>query len=102
MAKSKSKNVKKCTDKNCPIHGSLSVRKKLIQGKVISSKAPKTVTIEWERRVYVPKYERYMKKWSRVKAHKPSCIDLNKGDLVKISSCRPLSKTKKYCVIEKL
>ena len=32
-----------CTDKHCPFHGSLSVRGKLFEGKVVSAKAKNTI-----------------------------------------------------------
>jgi small subunit ribosomal protein S17 len=69
-------------------------------GNVISDKMSKTVTVEWERRVYVPKYERYEKKKSRVKAHNPDEIGAKKGDVVKITETRPLSKTKNFIIVE--
>lgn len=93
---------KECSDKNCPFHGTLSVRGNIFVGKVISTRMSKTVTVEWERRVYIPKYERYLKKRTRVKAHHPDCISLKEGDIVRIGHCRPLSKTKHFVVLEKL
>jgi small subunit ribosomal protein S17 len=33
-------------------------------------------------------------------AHNPPCINAKEGDVVKIAECRPLSKTKKFVVIE--
>ena len=42
------------------------------------------------------------KKRTRLHAHNPSCIDAKEGDTVKIMECRPLSKTKKFVVIEKI
>jgi len=48
------------------------------------------------------KYERYEKRTRRYPAHLPSCIgEVNPGDSVRIMECRPLSKTVKFCVIEK-
>ena len=48
------------------------------------------------------KFERYEKRTRRYSAHLPSCIgELNPGDNVRIMECRPLSKTVKFCVIEK-
>ncbi len=91
----------KCTDNNCPIHGSLRTRGRVFVGKVISSKMGKTVTIEFERRYPVPKYERYEKRRTRIKAHNPECISAVEGDVVKIIECRPLSKTKHFVIIEK-
>ena len=37
----------------------ITTRGRTFKGKVVSSKAQKTVTVEWNRKVYVPKYERY-------------------------------------------
>ncbi len=92
----------KCSDVNCPFHGNLSVRGRTFTGKVISSRMSKTVNVEWDRRIYIPKYERYLKKRTRVKAHNPDCISAKEGDMVRIMECRPLSKTKKFTVMEKL
>ena len=39
---------RKCTDKNCPFHGSLSIRGKLFDGKVTGSKAKQTITLQKE------------------------------------------------------
>lgn len=71
-------------------------------GKVISSKMTKTVTVEWESRKYIKKYERYAKRRTRVHAHNPDNIGANEGDIVKIKQTRPLSKTKHYTVIGKI
>ena len=42
------------------------------------------------------------KKRSRIKAHNPECINAKEGDVVKVSECKPLSKTKNFVIIEKL
>ena len=78
----------------------LKTRGRTFQGNVVSSKAQKTVTVEWMRRVYVPKYERYLSRRSKVKAHNPVEISAKEGDTVVIKECRPLSKTKKFVVVE--
>ncbi len=87
-------------DSNCPIHGSLSVRGREFKGTVVSAKADKTVNVEWEWKNFVSKYERYEKKRTRMKAHIPSCMKANEGDIVIIKECRPISKTKKFVVTE--
>jgi len=89
-----------CEDKKCPFHGNLKVRGKIIEGKVVSAKAQKTVVIERNYLHYVPKYERYERRHSRISAYNPECIDAKEGDIVKIAECRPLSKTKAFVVIE--
>lgn len=94
------KTDKVCSDKNCPFHGNLTVRGRILNGIVTSDKMYKTVVVGWTRRLYVPKYERYEKRRSSVKAHNPDCINAKKGDAVRISETRPLSKTKHFVVIE--
>jgi len=93
---------KTCNDKKCPFHGNLKVHGAIIVGKVISSKASKTVTISYIYNAYIPKYERYEKKYTKVKAHNPECIDAKEGDTVRIIETRPLSKTKNFTVVEKI
>lgn len=92
----------KCTDKNCPYHGGLSVRGKTFEGVVVSDKMKLTVSVEWPRQVFVKKYERYLKKRSKVKAHNPPCVNARQGDKVRIMECRKISKTKSFVVLEVL
>ncbi|PTD94310.1 30S ribosomal protein S17 [archaeon SCG-AAA382B04] len=89
-----------CEDKNCPFHGHLSVRGAILEGEVASVIDNKTVVIQREYTQKIPKYERYEKRRSKLRAHKPQCIEVNVGDTVKIAECRPLSKTKSYVVVE--
>ncbi len=91
----------KCEDQNCPFHGNLKVRGRLIKGKVIKVDLTRTATVEWERRYYLHKYERFEKRRSRVRAHNPPCINATVGDIVTIAECRPLSKTKAFTIVEK-
>ena len=93
---------KKCNDNNCPFHGTLKCRGRIFTGVVISTRMQKTATIEFERQRYLPKYERYEKRSTKIKAHNPECINAKDGDVVKVSECRPLSKTKNFVVIENL
>jgi len=93
---------KACADPRCPFHGSLSVHGREFVGNVDSDRMARTVRVVWERKIYVPKYERYEKKRSKVKAHNPECLNVKKGDRVKIIQCRPISKTKHFVVIEKV
>jgi small subunit ribosomal protein S17 len=90
-----------CDDDNCPFHGSLSVRGQVLEGTVASTDMEKTVIVEREYDVKVPKYDRYMKRRSRVPAHAPTCMELAVGDMVRIAETRPLSKTKSHVVVEK-
>jgi len=89
-----------CSDENCPFHGELSVHGQVIEGQVASTAMEKTVVVEREYDVFVPKYDRYMKRRSRVPAHAPPCIDVQEGDTVRIAETRPLSKTKSHVLVE--
>jgi len=91
-----------CADENCPFHGSLAVRGQTLEGEVASTDMDKTVVVEREYDVRVPKYDRYMKRRSRVPAHAPPCMELSDGDTVRIAETRPLSKTKHHAVVEVL
>jgi len=89
-----------CADDDCPFHGTLSVRGQTIEGSVASTAMEKTVVVEREYDVFVPKYDRYMKRRSRVAAHAPTCFEVEVGDTVRIAETRPLSKTKSHVVVE--
>lgn len=88
-----------CNDPNCPFHGTLPVRGQVLEGVVTSYKADRTITVERSYYKFINKYERYEKRNSKIKAHKPDCINVNIGDTVKIAECRPLSKTKNFVVV---
>jgi small subunit ribosomal protein S17 len=92
---------KECDDINCPFHGSLPVRGQILEGEVVSDKAPKTVVVLRSYLKKIAKYERYEKRQSKIHAHNPPCINAKVGDIVKIAECRPLSKTKSFVVVEK-
>lgn len=92
----------KCSDINCPFHGTLSVRGRTFTGTVISDKMSKTVVVERRYVHKVPKYERYEWRTSKLYAHNPPCIAARMGDKVKIMECRRLSKTKAFVVVQKL
>lgn len=85
----------------CPFYGELSVRGQIIEGLVASTDMERTVVVEREYDVPVQKYDRYMKRRSRISAHVPGVLEpLAVGDRVKIAECRQLSKTKSHVVVE--
>ena len=85
----------------CPFYGELSVRGQVIEGEVVSTDMDKTVVVEREYDVPVQKYDRLMKRRSRIPAHVPGVLEpLSVGDTVKIAETRPLSKTKSHVVVE--
>lgn len=91
-----------CDDKNCPFHSNISMRGKTFVGTVVSNVFQKTVSVEWERRLKIPKYERYEMRRTKVRVHSTPCIEVKLGDKVKIMECRPISKTKSFIILEKV
>jgi small subunit ribosomal protein S17 len=89
-----------CDDPQCPFHGRLSVRGAVIDGVVKNAKMKSTVVVERERRVFVPKYERFKRVTHKYSAHSPPCLDTKAGDKVTIAECRPLSKTVSFVVVK--
>jgi len=73
--------------------------RKTRQGKVVSNKMEKTITVTIERKVPHPVYKKYFKKTTKLMAHdeKNEC---NIGDVVKIMETRPLSKIKRWRLVE--
>ena len=89
-------------DQNCPFYGSLRLRGQIIEGTVSSVGMSNSIIVQREVTRYMKKYERYEKRTRKYAAHLPSCIgEVESGDNVRIMECRPLSKTVKFCVIEK-
>jgi len=68
-------------------------------GVVTSNKMAKTITVEVERKVKHPIYGKFVKKTSKFHAHddKDEC---SIGDIVRIMETRPLSKTKRWRLVE--
>nr|AJS13362.1 30S ribosomal protein S17P [uncultured archaeon] len=91
----------KCTDRNCPFHGKLTVRGRQLTGIIISTRMRRTAVIEFERLHFVSKYERYEKRRTKLKVHNSDCINAKDGDVVTVMECRPLSKTKNFVIIKK-
>jgi small subunit ribosomal protein S17 len=68
-------------------------------GIVTSNKMTKTITVAVERKVKHPIYGKFVKKTTKFHAHdeKQECTI---GDIVKIMETRPLSKTKRWRLVE--
>ncbi|MDI6846548.1 MAG: 30S ribosomal protein S17 [Candidatus Bathyarchaeia archaeon] len=96
------KPKKTCNDRNCPFHGDLPVRGRVLEGAVVSAKMDKTVIVKRDYLYYVPKFMRYERRRSRIPSHNPPCINAKEGDRVRIAECRPISKTVAFVVVEKL
>ncbi|MGD2200433.1 MAG: 30S ribosomal protein S17 [Candidatus Bathyarchaeota archaeon] len=90
-----------CDDVNCPFHGSLSIRGRILDGTVVSDRMQKSVVVNINYTKFYPKYERYARMHNKITAHNPPCLAARRGEKVKIAECRPLSKTKSFVVVEK-
>lgn len=102
--KTKNKEIQEnCKDRDCPFHGKLKARGRSFEGKVIK-KYPRRVVIEFERMVYVKKYERYKKSKTKIHARISDCMDdkINIGNIILVQECRPLSKIIHFVVIRKI
>ncbi len=70
-------------------------------GTVVSDKMDKTVVVSIERRVQHPVYGKMVRRTKRLKAHDER-NDAKTGDTVRIMETRPLSKDKRWRVVEVL
>lgn len=70
-----------------------------LQGKVISDRMDKTVTVLLERQVKHPLYKKYIKRSTKLHVHDEN-NDCAIGDMVAIRECRPISKSKSWTLVE--
>ncbi len=92
---------KTCEDPNCPKHGKIRVRGNIFTAKVVSTgKMNRSAIVERSFVRKVKKYDRMEKKRSRLTVHKPDCIDVKPGDIVKVGETRKISKTKSFVILE--
>ena len=69
-----------------------------IEGRVVSNKMQKTVTVLLERQVQHPLYGKIVRRSTKVHAHDEKGV-CKEGDMVRIAETRPLSKTKNWRVV---
>lgn len=74
--------------------------RRTLEGRVVSDKMQKTVTVLIERRVKHPVIGKVMIRSKKYHAHLDSDVDAVSGDLVQIEECAPLAKTKAWRVIK--
>jgi len=81
----------------------INPRGRIFEG-IVQKKFQKRAVIEFERMIYVKKYERYAKSRTRIHARLPESMEkeINIGDLIKVQECRPLSKMIHFIVIKKI
>ena len=68
-------------------------------GKLVSDKMDKTIVVAIEERVKHPLYKKFVKRTYKLKAHDAN-NDCNIGDTVKVMETRPLSKEKRWRLVE--
>ena len=69
-----------------------------LQGKVISNKMDKSITVAIERSVKHPIYGKFIKRTTKLHVHDET-NQCKEGDVVTIRECRPLSKTKSWTLV---
>lgn len=70
-----------------------------LTGRVVSNKMDKTITVRVDRLVKHPLYGKYIRRSTKLLAHDEE-NQCREGDLVAITSCRPLSKRKAWMLVK--
>ena len=73
--------------------------RRILEGEVVSNKTDKTVTVLVVRKYMHPVYKKYIKRTDKYAAHDPANKFLV-GERVSIIECRPISKTKRWAVVD--
>ncbi len=73
--------------------------RKVRVGKVVSNKMQKSIVVSIERRVPHPIYKKYFRKTTKLMAHDEK-NEAQIGDIVKIMETRPLSRSKRWRLVE--
>ncbi len=76
-----------------------TTRRKVRIGKVVSNRMEKSILVSIERRMPHPIYKKYFKRTTKLMAHDEK-REAGIGDVVKIMETRPLSKTKRWRLVE--
>ncbi len=73
--------------------------KRILQGEVVGSKNDKTVIVKVERKIRHPLYKKIVRRSKNYAAHDEQ-NQYKAGDFVKIAESKPISKTKRWTVLE--
>lgn len=82
-----------------PKTSTMPSKKQVLTGVVVSDKMKDTATVLVERFIKAPKYNKYVKRAKKYKAHNPGNTK-KIGDKATIQECAPISKDKHFIVIE--
>jgi small subunit ribosomal protein S17 len=72
--------------------------RRTLQGRVVSDKMDKTITVEVQRLVKHPRYRKYVTRRKSYKAH-DEANNFKVGDIVTIQESRPISRDKRWVVL---
>lgn len=75
--------------------------RRTVDGRVVSNKMDKSITVLIERRVKHPVYGKFIGRSTKLHAHDEN-NECQEGDLVQIEECRPLSKSKSWRLVKVL
>ena len=75
-----------------------STRGQTFVGHIQRISLQKNAHVVWERRLFVPKYERYEKRRTKIIAHIPDGMNVKVNDKVEIKETRKISKTKNFII----
>jgi small subunit ribosomal protein S17 len=84
-----------------PVHAPVEGRRRVRQGIVVSDKAAKTITVRIDIARRHRRYEKIVRSSSTVHAHDEN-NDANEGDVVRVIESRPLSRTKRWALVDVL
>ena len=78
-----------------------AVKRRSLQGSVLSVRMDKTITVQVVRQLKHPLYKKYIRRSTKLHAHDEQ-NECNEGDKVIIEECRPLSKNKSWRLVRVL
>lgn len=73
---------------------------RVVEGRVVSTRMDKTITVEVRRLVKHPRFHKFVTRSKTYKAHDEN-NECQEGDIVLIKESRPLSKTKRWTLLER-
>lgn len=72
--------------------------RRILEGKVVSTKTDKTISVLVTRRIMHPMYKKYVMRTDKFAAHDENNV-CQEGDAVAIQECRPISKRKRWTLV---
>ncbi len=78
-----------------------TVKRRSLQGSVLSTSMDKTITVQVVRQLKHPLYKKYIRRSTKLHAHDEQ-NECKEGDKVIIEECRPLSKNKSWRLVRVL